>query len=97
MSNSVGKPMGLRARLDRGMLKLVGPVTILFGIALIARLSIENIVAGLILVYAGLVATPATRVLATRGHLGFTRLRAFAAQLLWLTLCVLGAILAYPT
>ena len=97
MSNSVEKPMGLRARLDRGMLKLIGPATILFGVALIARLSTQDIIAGLLLVYAGLVATPATRMFATRGYLGFTRLRAFAAQLLWLALCVLGAILAYPT
>ena len=97
MSNSIEKPMGLRARLDRGILKLVGPATILFGIALIARLSTEDIIAGLILVYAGLVATPATRVFVTRGYLGFTRLRAFTAQLLWLALCVLAAILAYPT
>lgn len=94
MSNSVTKPMGLRARMNRGGAKIGGALTMLAGVALITQAAF---VGGAILVYAGLIAFPATRVYASAGRLGFTKWRAYAARLLWMALVVIGAILAYPS
>ena len=94
MSNSVKKPMNLRARMNRGGAKLAGALTILAGIGLITQ---EAFVGGAIIVYAGLLAFPLTRVAASGGVLGFTKWRAYAARLLYLGLLVFGAILAYPS
>ena len=94
MSNSVEKPMNLRARWNRGGAKVGGALTIFAGIALITQ---GAFVGGPIIVLAGLVVFPATRVYVSGGHLGFTKWRAYASRLLWMALLVLGAILAYPS
>lgn len=96
MSNPTEKPMHLRARMDRGGGKLLGGVTILIGIALVAKLNIGDVVGGLFLVYAGLVLFPATRVFVTRGVLGFTKRRAGVARVVWLIVSTIGLLLAYP-
>jgi hypothetical protein len=51
----------------------------------------------LFLVYAGLIAFPATRVFVSRGLLGFTKWRAYAALLLWFFVGLIGLVAAYPT
>lgn len=96
MSNNTEKPMHLRARMDRGGGKVLGALTILVGIAFMASLTIGDIIGGLLLVYAGLIAFPATRVVASRGRLGFTKWRAYGARLLWFFLSIIGLIAAYP-
>jgi hypothetical protein len=97
MSNSAEKPMHLRARTDRGGAKIIGPLTALTGLAYISQGGVGNILGGLFLVYAGLIAFPATRVFVSRGLLGFTKWRAYAARLLWFFVGLIGLVAAYPT
>lgn len=96
MSNSTEKPMHLRARMDRGGAKILGPLTFLVGLSFLLQATIGDVVGGLILMYAGLVTFPATRVFVTRGVLGFTKWRAYGARLVWFFGSVLGLIAAYP-
>ena len=94
MSNSVKKPMDLRARMNRGGAKIAGVLTVLAGTGLITQ---GAFVGGPVVVYAGLIISPATRVFASAGRLGFTNWRAYASRLLWMALGVFGLILAYPS
>lgn len=86
----------LQARFDRGMSKLMGAVTILFGLGLISKLVLWQAVGGAVLLYAGLVLFPMTRRKVTRGVLGFTKVRAWGAHVLWMFLGFLGLIIARP-
>jgi hypothetical protein len=92
MSNSTEKPTHLRARMDRGGAKLGGVVSFLGGLGLLTQ---GWFISGAIIIYAGLIAFPATRVRASRGHLGFTKWRAYASRLLWMALMVIGLIAYY--
>lgn len=96
MSRPVEKPMDLRARTDRGSAKLLGALTLIAGVAFVMKLNIGDVIGGALLIYGALVLIPATRLYATRGHLTFTRLRRFAAHMLWLGLVIVGLIAAAP-
>lgn len=96
MSNSVEKPMHLRARMDRGGGQIIGAVTLLGGLGFIMQGGIGDVFGGLLLVYAGLIAMPLTRMFASRRRLGFTKWRAYGARLIWFGLLVIGLIAAYP-
>lgn len=74
------RPMGLQARFDRGAAKLMGGLTILVAVALISKFALGPAVGGVLLLYAGLLLFPLTRVRASFGMLGFTKLRRFGAH-----------------
>ena len=94
MSNeSNRRPMGLRARADRWSSKVVGGLTILVALALIAKLSFGPAVGGVFILYGGLLLFPMTRRKASFGVFGFTKLRRAGAQILWMALCVVGILL----
>jgi hypothetical protein len=95
MSNSTEKPMHLRARMDRGGAKVLGPVSVLIGLAVLST-NIGDVIGAALLIYAGLAAFPATRIFVSRGRLGFTKWRAYAARLVWLFGSAIGLIAAYP-
>ena len=94
MSNSE-KPMHLRARMDRGGAKVLGPLSVLIGLAVLST-NIGDIIGAAILIYSGLATFPATRVFVTRGILGFTKWRAYGARLVWFFGLAIGLIAAYP-
>ena len=74
MSNeSNRRPMGLRARADRWSSKVVGGLTILVALALIAKLSFGPAVGGVFILYGGLLLFPMTRRKASFGVFGFTK------------------------
>ena len=87
--------MGLHDRYSRGTAKIAGGLTILAGLGLISKLALGPIVGGVIILYAGLVLFPMTRLKATRGKLGYVGLRKKAAQIIWMTLVVGGTLLMW--
>ena len=93
MSNSIEKPMGLRARADRWSSKVMGGLTILVAIALIAKLNLGPVVGGVFILYGGLLLFPMTRVKVSFGVFGFTKLRRAGAQIFWLAFSILGILL----
>ena len=87
--------MGVRARADRWTSKVLGALTILAALALLTKMSLGPIVGGVFLLYAGLLLFPMTRVKASFGVFGFTKLRRAGAQILWLFLSIAGLILMF--
>ena len=95
MSGS-GYEQRLQARLDRGMSRFMGGITVLLGLGLISKLMLWDAVGGAIVLYAGLVLLPMTRRKVTLGVLGFTKVRAWGAHSLWLFMALLGLMIAQP-
>ena len=91
-----GYEQRLQARLDRGMSRFMGGITVLVGLGLISKLMLWDAVGGAIVLYAGLVLLPMTRRKVTLGVLGFTKIRAWAAHSLWLFIALLGLMIAQP-
>ena len=87
------RPMGVQARFDRWAAKVMGGLTIIVAIALISKLAVGPVIGGSILLYAGLLLFPLTRVRASFGLFGFTKLRRFGAHVLWMGLSIVGIIL----
>ena len=87
--------MGARARADRWTSKMLGGLTIFVAVALFAKMSLGPIIGGVFLLYAGLLLFPMTRVKASFGLFGFTKLRRAGAQILWLFLSIAGLILMF--
>lgn len=86
----------LQGRLDRGASRLMGAVTLLVGLGLISKLVLWDAVGGVVVLYAGLILLPMTRRKVTFGALGFTKIRAWGAHVLWLFIGILGLMIAQP-
>ena len=96
MSNeSHRRPPGLRARFSHWWAKVAGGLTIFLSFGLISKLTLGDIIGGVIILYAGLVLFPMTRTKATFGVFGFRGLRRKGAYILWVGLIVFGSLLMF--
>lgn len=97
MSNNPNqRSIGLQARVDRWSAKVLGGLTILLAFGIITKWTFASIIGGIVVLYGGLLLFPMTRTRASADKLGFTKLRRFVAHALWMTLSVLGLMIAQP-
>lgn len=96
MSNTQFKRNGIRAKGDRVAARIFGVLSILGGIGLITKFEMTSMIGGVIMLYSGLMLFPSTRRAATLGVLGFSKVRTFVTNMLWLTMFAISIGIARP-